>query len=592
MQVMNRKNLSIEHILYIVAFIFALLIRWTNLGATPLSEPEAKLALQAHQLMTNRHSILEDSPIYIILTGLIFFVFGESTFWARALPALMGSLLVWFPFSFRNLLGRKTALVMAFGLALDPSLVGLSRQANGIMLSISFSMLALALWQNRKFILSVFCVGLAFLGSISFIHGAIGLILVWLLWKLLKSYNLFSTSIELPQVNERSDSTYHSLLQALIILLIVSTLFFLFPQVIGNIANITLEYIKSWFLPTSSLSPLWLLISFIVYQPLALIFGLIAALKGCLKRDGFLCFLSLWFVTILLLDIIYPSRQVSDLAWTLVPLWGLASRIISQYINMPECKDIPIAGQAALLFTLFTLMWMNLAGMESVPFSDQTNQMRMNILVGSLALGVVTTILVALGWSLQVAQKGLIWGIGSVLVLYTLSNTTGIVMHEWTKKIDLWIPYPSVSQADLLWKTLGDFAEYKNGRRDTLDVTVLIDSYSMKWILKEWQGIRFNNKLSTDELPSVIISSEEKQLTSLATSYRGQDFIWRVYPLWQEGFLFDWVKWITFRKIPQRSERVILWVRNDLFPDSSSIYNNEPFPTYQEDDFESDKPVK
>ena len=54
----------------------------------------------------------------------------------------------------------------------------------------------------------------------------------------------------------------------------------------------------------------------------------------------------------------------------------------------------------------------------------------------------------------------------------------------------------------------------------------------------------------------------------LPSAYRGQDFTWRQKPLWDSVKLPDWIRWLVFRQLPRDNETIILWVRDDLFPDA------------------------
>jgi hypothetical protein len=54
----------------------------------------------------------------------------------------------------------------------------------------------------------------------------------------------------------------------------------------------------------------------------------------------------------------------------------------------------------------------------------------------------------------------------------------------------------------------------------------------------------------------------------LPSTYRGQDFLWRQRPQWEIIQGADWLKWIVFRQLPMENETVILWARDDLFPDA------------------------
>jgi hypothetical protein len=74
--------------------------------------------------------------------------------------------------------------------------------------------------------------------------------------------------------------------------------------------------------------------------------------------------------------------------------------------------------------------------------------------------------------------------------------------------------------------------------------------------------------LDPQETPAIVISPQTESL-SLSSAYRGQDFIWRREPSWEVMSIYEWIKWSVFREVPYDSETVILWVRNDLFPEAS-----------------------
>jgi hypothetical protein len=54
----------------------------------------------------------------------------------------------------------------------------------------------------------------------------------------------------------------------------------------------------------------------------------------------------------------------------------------------------------------------------------------------------------------------------------------------------------------------------------------------------------------------------------LPAAYRGQDFTWRQTPQWAVTQNYDWINWLVFRKLPLENETIILWARDDLFPDA------------------------
>ena len=134
---MKSGKLSTEHFFYGLAIILAVGLRFIGLGNTPLSDGEARIALQAVSAFQPGHVISGGQPGYVLLTAASFFLFGTSEFLARFWPAVLGSLLVLMPYLGRERFGQKPALVMAFALAFEPSLVAASRQADGRILAIT-----------------------------------------------------------------------------------------------------------------------------------------------------------------------------------------------------------------------------------------------------------------------------------------------------------------------------------------------------------------------------------------------------------------------------------------------------------------------
>jgi predicted membrane-bound mannosyltransferase len=132
---MNRFEPTLEHAFYAIALAFAISLRFFHLGALPLSNFEADWALQALRIIQGLRPTIGPNPAYVHLTAVLFFLFSATNFLARFWPALAGTALVLAPWLLRRRMGRIPALVLAFGLALDPGLVAMSRLAGGPILA-------------------------------------------------------------------------------------------------------------------------------------------------------------------------------------------------------------------------------------------------------------------------------------------------------------------------------------------------------------------------------------------------------------------------------------------------------------------------
>ncbi|HLE52252.1 MAG TPA: hypothetical protein VI755_09325 [Anaerolineales bacterium] len=587
---MKINRINTEHGLFLLAVALALALRLLRLGAGPLSDYEAEWALRALQVSRGEQSVLGPGPGYALLTGAIFFLFGNSNAMARLWPALVGSAVIFLPYILRKQLGRPAALAIAFGLAMDPGLVTASRLVGGPMLSVGFGLLAIACGIARKPALAGFFAGLALLSGPAILHGLIGLAIAGGMGTLLVRRGFWDQEWVSEIGVDRSDAVRTILLAGGGAILIAGTLFLRFPEGLGGLAGTVPDYLAGWVNP-SEIPASRLIAALIVYQPLVLVFATIAVVRAWRESVLLPRWLSLWAMSALVLVLIYPGRQVSDLAWVLVPMWALAGLEIARYFSFEEKITFPALGQAALIFLMLTLAWLNLVSMSQSGGDEQIYRLRWVVIVGTLALGAVTTLLVGLGWSLEVARRGLFFGLIAGLGLYGLAGMWNASQLHPNGEQELWSPYPATQQAEEFLITLGDLSEWHSTIRDELDVAVVKPTPSLQWILRNWKGARFLSSPVSGELPSVIINSGDQSSPSLSVPYRGQDFAWWVYPAWGGALPPDWPRWLVFRDAPQQKEHIIMWVRGDLFPGGSLAPPEEP-ATGKEEVVPEDSPVR
>ena len=177
---MNSPQLKNEGWLYWLAFLIAIGFRFIQLGAAPLTDSEANLALQALHLAQGQSPLLAPQPAYILLTSIFFAIIESTNFMARAVPALAGSALVFAPYFFREKIKPRPALILACLFAIDPGLVALSRLSGGIMLAVTFLLFAWGMWMNRRLTLAGIFLGLALLSGPSIWSGLLMLGLTWI----------------------------------------------------------------------------------------------------------------------------------------------------------------------------------------------------------------------------------------------------------------------------------------------------------------------------------------------------------------------------------------------------------------------------
>ena len=201
---MNKKQLDLELYLYILIFGVSLLVRILLLGKAPLSVSESGLAYQAWELAQGQDVHLGSQVGYLTLTEMLFSLLGSGNAIARFFFFFFGSFLIWVPFFFRFQLGRKAALVIALGLALDPGMVAASRVVGGKMMAVTFFLLALGMLWNGKRFWAVFFGGMAILSGPFFWMGILGAVITF---GIVSSLGFVESPLQIWKGISKSDSS-------------------------------------------------------------------------------------------------------------------------------------------------------------------------------------------------------------------------------------------------------------------------------------------------------------------------------------------------------------------------------------------------
>jgi hypothetical protein len=160
-------------------------------------------------------------------------------------------------------------------------------------------------------------------------------------------------------------------------------------------------------------------------------------------------------------------------------------------------------------------------------------------------------------------------GLLAGLLLSVLSSLFNLTAASPVNTTTIWSIAPSAGETRLLEDTLQKISEWGTGRRDMIDIAAAVNSTSLRWSLRDYPNARFLTLAQVRGLndpPAIVIAESSDRDPILASSYRGQDFTWRVFPAWSPGMMFNYRAWMGFSTFPATEEQVILWARTDLFP--------------------------
>lgn len=582
---MSSRYLTLEHLLYLLALGLAIGLRFLHLGRLPLSDYEAIEALQALAIARSDHPAVGPNPAYVHLTAFLFALLGASNFLARFWPALAGTLIVLAPWFVRSRLGRVPAIVLAFGLALDPALNALARQAGGPMLAIAFLVFGLAFWLEGRRNLAGVALGLALLAGPATWFGLAVAGLAWLLWRILARW--IPVPLARPDAAEGGDALptakaaeeqgretsvapfsgwRQPFLWGALAFFSVGTLFLFSPSGLAGFAEALLLFVRGLWLPADV--PLGrTLLALPAYAFLPLLLASVALARAWVEQDALSARLGVWALAGFLAVLVYTGRQPADLVWMILPLWALTALEVRRHFDFSGRNPWLVAAAWTLVFVLGMIFWMALARLTTVDFANPAFRWQWVILILLPLIALTSIVLLGYGWAMDEARLGGMWGLLTVLALYTLGVATGAAQVREPRTYELWYPEPRVGRLEVLAKVMDELSLMNTGAHASLSVTMLgLDAPSLVWLLRDWP-LRQSAVFAPDAAPELLITSAGNE-PALAADYRGAPFVWREMADWYQATPQLWFKWFVYRQIAVQQQDVVLWVRRDLMLDS------------------------
>jgi hypothetical protein len=572
----SSRERNLEFGFFALAFGLALVLRLLRLGELPLADSEALWAMQAFDLTKGLRPEIGAQPAYVILTALSFFVLQASDFAARLIPALFGAALTITPFYFRDRLGRKPAIVLAFFVAFDPGLLALSRLAGSPVIALTALLFAWGLWRAGNARVAGVWAGIALLGGPQVWAGVLGLAVVS---GFLRG-NFTEANIVGAGPFDRKAALTCAVFAAGTYVLLGSFFLLATGGLSAGLAAIP-AYFGGW-LDFSDVPGWRLLVGLAAYEFFALLLAIAGLVRGIIRRDALVISLGIWLAVALVLALAYPSRQVADLGWALIPLLALAALEVSSHLIPPQDGVWETIGMAIFTLAILVFICMNYTTIALVssnsdavvrtlgPIQLTNSQLYWGMLVVSLVLLGASIVMVAYGWSLLVAIQGGVWGTLVVLSVCSLSVAFASAGLRTYRTVEMWTVGPHTRQAEALVRQMDDLSRGRTGVKASVDVTIAgLDSPSLRWVLRDWPVTQASG-LVVPGVPSMIIGSDQIFHPEIESTYRGQEFTWRTVPAWNQSFPADWLRWTILHEFPQGHEKIILWTRSDVFIDSQN----------------------
>ena len=574
------SRLTIEEALWILITVAALALRVATLDTALLNSYEAREALVAWQAVSGQQvPAASYSPLLFTVNALLFALFGASDALARLFPALCGTALVITPFLLRRHLGRIGALCAGAYLTLSPTFLFASRRLDATVVGDLAGMAFLIgivrfLGTDRRSWLVLSAGGLA-LGVVSS-PSSYGLLLVLGVAGIFVAWAWPDPGVQRIWARLTPHLGY-MLVICLLTGLGLSTAMGWNPAGLGSAGDLLTAWIAR-FGPAAGFPTASPIILLVVYEPLALVFG-IGGLVWAVRRGRRLgAFLGVWAVAGILLLLLMPGRMPLDVSWVVLSLSLLSGLGVEALIqNLRDRGDWLNEG---LHVPVVVLLWIHMYLMLS-RYSVYANSTDLALALLTVALQGLLASVFGLAMKFDAALRAVVVGTGILLLGVTLSTGWGGAFVRQSDPRELLTHEPTAIEVRDLVQTLRDLSWRETGFSTTLPVMYEppLDAV-IAWYLRGFgtvqrvEHIQSEDIVTTWDMGGVILTADSGALTSLETlntEYAGQDFVLRrrwnpseVACVWEwPPRCQDAVAWLLLRKTlapPVASQQVVLWV--------------------------------
>jgi uncharacterized protein (TIGR03663 family) len=594
------SSVTVEVGLYAVLALFAFAVRLFHSGSSPLGADEARQALASWHWITGVADSHTGSPLLFTGNALVFALFGPSDANARFIPVLAGSGLVLVPALLRYELGRLGALIASLLLAISPSLLLFSREANGAIVAVTCGAAAIAFgWrylverQSRDLSLASVTMALGLLSAREFwtIAAAVGLY-TFVRWVRARQgtravpEEISDGPIHAAVVSQRRKELRRAVILFLATFVGVGTTFLLHREGVGAAFDLFGAWLQGLVPGYALYDPLRLLI---IYEPLGLLFGGAALLDWVIspanREETPAALLSLWALLAFVVYTIGADKDPVHIVVVVVPLllgagWYLGAWItetVDAVRNRTDAlgtllsQDAPVFlfGGALIAFLYFVL----------AEFGTRGSVMAAQLLTGWLRTGqgsadaglngiavillilIVAAIIALLAISTVGGERAKVIGIAlavTVLSVWTIRQSAMLNYSGALNPQELIVPNATpVNVRDLV----GDLESISRWRaNDSHTLTILADSSLgpvVEWYLREFVNARFIAQPTVSPGTQVLLLPADASL-------KPSGLMSQLYPVEAARVSLprdNLLRWLIFRDIGEiQYKEIALWI--------------------------------
>lgn len=545
---------------FLPAFALGLVVRLVLLNEMVYTQNELTLVNQALQVSQRLSHATSSVPAYTGLTGFLFFLFGATDFLARLVPALVGASIVLLPLVWRERLGHKTAIILAFALAFDPTFLLFSRSIHGGIFALTGLLWEFTFLKKNKPGLAGLSLAVAILGGAPFWAFLVIIMLTWLLARIIQP-EAVDELLRFQIFRERSGWINYVVGFAVSSGLILTS-FLLDPAGIGAVASGLVSFFHM--LSSGYEKPLYHLIYLLVarsHLPIVLFSIAFIRLRST-KIQSWYRVGGLSMLISLLIGLVLSRESFEILLWPVLLAWTGGAFWLRRWQPAWGESGLTTVLLMGFVFGILIFLSLNLKNLgEQIVGTPQFWNVFLLIVAG--------VIVVLIGWWL--VRFGWPSGIGSqafllVALLFLAVTSLGSSMRSLSsgqqlrslEYLDNRVTLPN-NDIEVI---LADFALTGNSLH-TLGGYALVDvPNDFGWYLRGFLTERNHQEKS-------LILSSHGFLSKQSDEFRGLNVVLERSVDWQRNEGTTYLQSIAGRNPAFVDQKGVLWVRTNLFTGAS-----------------------
>lgn len=625
-------KISAEVVAYTLLIIVALVLRFANLGAVPMSDVEAIQALPAYHAVNVEAAGMpqaQQSVITFWLQKASFTAFGGTEYASRISGVMGGMILMLMPLLFRSRFGTSSTFLLSLIFAVSPVAFAAARFSDPVIWTMVFAVgvlwAAWNYWDSRTLkdalwlavvLAAMICLtesgGLLF--ALVLVLSAIGTV-AWTVYT--APDDLDSTGEDVLQAVREVIDTFpmkQGLLAFVGVVAVASTGALFYPAGLSIVGEALSQTFTGFVRPYVADAPLMFgLLSFLTYESILGVFALTSTVLLVSARNDTVIdrFAIVWALVAFAILLIYRGSKPAFALWIVLPSAYLTMRLVSEllvnympsFLSLDEYySDDPndyawikwLISIAVLAISIMLALHLSQIGRglldfpvgESLTslFDSRFILFRGSIIwfVISLMITIVAYFLAASFWGNRSAVQGFGLGFFGFMLLISIGTGWNTAVENSDNPAELWHTTAISSDAYFLRQTLFEVSTRETRGFPKIPITILLDEAAgvhddglIAWLVRDFENARFVASIADVKQDEIVLLPFMEEDPDLGGSYVGQSFAIRQYGA--DLGLIDWLSWFTqreTRRFTLPEDTTVLWLRMDVYevvpPDDSA----------------------